>query len=70
MGLHSESYFLKDMLAKIGVEPQFFKYYEYKNAANMFTEEGFTKEHKEQMSKLFDSVGNHANETSYAQTNK
>ena len=56
IGLHAESYFLKDMLAKIGIKPQFFKYYEYKNAANMFTEDSFTKEHKEQSVRLFESL--------------
>mmetsp|Transcript_20172 Transcript_20172/g.39156 ORF Transcript_20172/g.39156 Transcript_20172/m.39156 type:complete len:627 (+) Transcript_20172:68-1948(+) len=56
IGMHSETFFLKNMLAKIGVYPQFLAYFEYKNAANMFTQDGFTEQHREQTHRLMDSL--------------
>eukprot|EP00283_Hemiselmis_rufescens_P011156 CAMPEP_0173427028 /NCGR_PEP_ID=MMETSP1357-20121228/6327_1 /TAXON_ID=77926 /ORGANISM="Hemiselmis rufescens, Strain PCC563" /LENGTH=301 /DNA_ID=CAMNT_0014390773 /DNA_START=103 /DNA_END=1005 /DNA_ORIENTATION=- len=56
VGLHSESFFLKGLLARMGVQPQFLAYFEYKNAANMFTQDGFTKQHREQTTRLMDSI--------------
>eukprot|EP00960_Hanusia_phi_P026168 746103-Hanusia_phi.AAC.4 len=50
------TFFLRNLLSKIGVEVQFFKFFEYKNAPNVFTEEGFTRPHREQTEKLVGSI--------------
>mmetsp|Transcript_6808 Transcript_6808/g.15998 ORF Transcript_6808/g.15998 Transcript_6808/m.15998 type:complete len:621 (+) Transcript_6808:65-1927(+) len=56
MGVHSPVLFFKRLLTRIGIEPQVFNYYEYKNATNPLTQEGFTAAHREQMSKLLGSL--------------
>jgi len=45
LGVHNPTFFYKKLLAKIGIEPEFFKYFEYKNAPNSLTEEGYTGTH-------------------------
>jgi protease IV len=46
-GLAAEVPFLKGVLDKAGITPQMAQRHEYKNAANLFTEEGFTEAHRE-----------------------
>ncbi|HUB70896.1 MAG TPA: signal peptide peptidase SppA [Acidimicrobiales bacterium] len=49
MGVSAGSLFLAEAFERIGVRPQFGARYEYKNAANMFTERGYTEAHREAM---------------------
>ncbi|EKX55283.1 hypothetical protein GUITHDRAFT_131523 [Guillardia theta CCMP2712] len=56
VGLSMPTFFLKNLLSKLGVEVQFFKFFEYKNAPNVFTEEGYTRPHREQTEKLVESM--------------
>jgi protease IV len=46
-GVSAEVTFLRDALRKAGVTPQFGQRHEYKSAANLYTEQGFTPEHRE-----------------------
>ena len=55
-GVHNQTFFLKRLLAKVGIEPQFFQYFEYKNAPNQFTETGFTDAHRFQSELLANSM--------------
>ena len=45
--------FLKNTLAKLGIEAEFEHVEEYKSAADMFTEEGFTPAYKEMMESIY-----------------
>jgi len=56
LGVHQPVFFIKKLLAKLGVQPQFFQFFEYKNAPNTFTQEGFTEAHKHQSQLLADSI--------------
>jgi len=60
VGFSVESMFLKGTLSILGIQPRMAHRKEYKNAMNMFTEEKFTKAHKESISSLigglFDQV--------------
>ena len=47
MGLAVETPFAKEALEKLGVQPQMNARYEYKNAVNLFTEQGLTPAHRE-----------------------
>jgi len=47
IGLAFETPFARDALAKLGVKPQFDKRYEFKNAVNSYTEQGYTPAHLE-----------------------
>ncbi|MFV0627400.1 MAG: signal peptide peptidase SppA [Alphaproteobacteria bacterium] len=51
-GINIEVPFFKELLNKIGVEPEFFTRYEYKNAVASLTGDSFTKEHKEALDAL------------------
>ncbi|MDD4557025.1 MAG: signal peptide peptidase SppA [Alphaproteobacteria bacterium] len=51
-GLSIEVPFFKDLFTKIGVEPEFFSRYEYKNAMASMMSSSFSKEHKEELNKL------------------
>ncbi len=53
--LSAETIFVRDGLAKLGVEPSFSARKEYKNAVNTFTEQGLTAPHNEAMSALLTS---------------
>lgn len=55
-GLAMETPFARDMFAKVGVQPRIGQRYEYKNAVNTYTEQGFTAPHKEAMEKLLGSM--------------
>jgi protease IV len=54
-GLIAETPFIKGALDMIGVTPRVDSRHEYKNAMNMFTEEHYTKPHKEALKSLLDS---------------
>lgn len=55
-GFAAETPFAKDALAKLGVKPQFGQRYEYKNAPNSFTEQGYTAAHREATEKYVGSL--------------
>lgn len=48
--------FLKNTLAKLGIEAEFEHVEEYKTAASMFTEEGFTPAHREMMESIYGNL--------------
>lgn len=48
--------FLKQLLDKVGVEPELEHRHEYKNALNVFTEEGYTEAHRESDEQLLTSL--------------
>ncbi|MGH3341290.1 MAG: signal peptide peptidase SppA [Carbonactinosporaceae bacterium] len=52
MGVSVEARFLRDALGKAGVQPEIAQRYEYKNAANVFLEPGFTPAHREASSRI------------------
>ncbi len=51
-GLNIEVPFFKQLLAKIGVEAEFYARYEYKNAAASLVDSSFSKPYREEMTKL------------------
>ncbi|MFI5180290.1 MAG: signal peptide peptidase SppA [Thermoanaerobaculia bacterium] len=51
-----EAPFLRGMLDKLGVTPQFGQRYEYKNAMNVFTDTKFTDSYREAEQRLLDSI--------------
>jgi len=51
--------FLKETLAKLGIEAEFEHIEEYKTAANMFTETGFTPAHREMVESLYGDMFSH-----------
>jgi protease-4 len=55
-GLVLEAPFVRGALDKLGVIPESAQRFEYKNAANTFTEEKFTPAHREADQRLLDSV--------------
>jgi protease-4 len=55
-GIAVEQVFLRDALAKAGVDFQSAKRYEYKSAADQFTETGFTAPAREAVTRLAESV--------------
>lgn len=56
VGFASNATFLRDVLAKVGIEAQFVARGEYKSAANLFTEGGFTEAHREAVSRILESL--------------
>lgn len=56
VGLGMETAFARDGLAKLGVQPRLGKRYEYKNAVNTFTEQGFTAPHREATERFVGSL--------------
>lgn len=57
-GLAQESPFVRDALAKLGVKPRIGQRYEYKNAVNTFTEQGYNAPHREATEKYLTSLFN------------
>jgi protease-4 len=55
LGVSSEVTFLRGALDKAGIDPQFRHRHEYKNAADMLTERGFTPAHREALEAVVDS---------------
>ncbi len=54
-GAASTTLFFRGLFDNIEAEPQFVQRYEYKNAANVFTETDFTPAHREATERLLDS---------------
>src|SRR5947209_9654264 len=56
IGFASNATFLRDALDKAGIEADFVARGEYKSAANVFTEHGFTEAHREAVTRMLESV--------------
>ncbi len=56
VGFASNATFLRDALDKIGIEAQIVARGEYKSAANLFTEGGFTDAHREAVTRMLESL--------------
>ena len=56
VGFASNATFLRDALDKAGIEAQFTARGEYKSAANLFTEDGFTEAHREAVTRMLESL--------------
>src|SRR6195952_2086482 len=56
VGFATNATFLRDALDKLGVQAQFIAKGEYKSAANMFTEDGYTDPHREADRRLIESL--------------
>ncbi len=55
-GLVGESPFLRGVLDKLGVKPEFGQRHEFKNAMNQYTETKFTDAHREATTSLIESI--------------
>lgn len=56
IGFATHPMFLRDALGKAGIEAEFIAKGEYKSAANMFTEQGYTDAHREADARLVSSL--------------
>jgi protease IV len=56
IGFATNALFLRDALDKAGVEAQFVARGEYKSAANLFTQDGYTDAHREADTRLLESL--------------
>ncbi|HEX8821537.1 MAG TPA: S49 family peptidase, partial [Archangium sp.] len=56
LGPAIETPFARDALAKLGVKPRIGKRHEYKNAANTYTEQTYTPEHREATERFLTSL--------------
>jgi protease-4 len=56
IGFATNATFLRDALDKAGIEAQFVARGEYKSAANLFTEDGFTDAHREAVTRMLESL--------------
>ena len=56
VGFASSATFLRHALEKAGIEAQFTARGEYKSAANLFTEGGFTEAHREAVTRMLESL--------------
>ena len=56
IGFASNAMFLRDALDKAGIEAEFVARGEYKSAANLFTEGGFTDAHREAVTRMLESL--------------
>jgi protease IV len=56
VGFASNATFLRDALDKAGIEAEFVARGEYKSAANLFTEDGFTDAHREAVTRMLESL--------------
>ncbi len=56
IGFATNALFLRDALDKAGIEAQFIARGEYKSAANLFTQDGYTEAHREADSRLIESL--------------
>lgn len=59
-GVTFETEFLKGLFDKIGLTPQIYAFYEYKNAPNSYNETGYTEPHREALEGLAGSLWNTA----------
>jgi protease-4 len=60
VGLASESLFLGGLFEQFGAQAEFLQFHEYKNAANTFTEDGFTEAHLEATTSFLNAILNSA----------
>ncbi|KAA1247117.1 signal peptide peptidase SppA, partial [Mycobacterium simiae] len=56
IGFASNAMFLREALDKAGIEAQFVARGEYKSAANLFTEDGYTDAHREAVTRMLESL--------------
>jgi protease-4 len=56
VGFASNATFLRQALAKAGIEAEFITRGEYKSAPNMFTQDGFTDAHREAVTRMLQSL--------------
>jgi len=56
VGIRTQSPFFKNTLDKLDIDATVIRYGKFKSAAESFTEEGYSKENREQLSKLITSV--------------
>ncbi|HTY32622.1 signal peptide peptidase SppA [Mycobacterium sp.] len=56
IGFASNAMFLRDAFDKAGIEAQIIARGEYKSAANLFTEHGFTEAHREAVTRMLQSL--------------
>jgi protease IV len=56
IGFATNALFLRDALDKAGIEAQFVARGEYKSAANLFTQDGYTDAHREADTRLLESL--------------
>jgi protease IV len=56
IGFASNATFLRTALDKAGIDAEFVARGEYKSAANVFTEEGFTEAHREAVTRMLESL--------------
>ncbi|OBH07422.1 signal peptide peptidase SppA [Mycobacterium sp. E2699] len=56
VGFASNAMFLRDAFDKAGIEAQIITRGEYKSAANLFTEHGFTEAHREAVTRMLESL--------------
>ncbi|HTQ16710.1 signal peptide peptidase SppA [Mycobacterium sp.] len=56
IGFASNAMFLREALEKAGIEAQFVARGEYKSAANVFTQDGFTDAHREAVTRILESL--------------
>lgn len=56
IGFATNALFLRDALEKAGIEAQFVARGEYKSAANLFTQDGYTDAHREADGRLIESL--------------
>ena len=61
-GLRSESEFYGGVFEKFDAQPQIEQFYEYKNAANIYTQTGYTEAHKEATTSYLTSIYDNAME--------
>ena len=59
-GLYSETEFYGGVLEKFEAQPQIDQFYEYKNAANTYTQKDFTPAHREATTSYMTSIFEHA----------
>jgi hypothetical protein len=64
-GLHSSTTFFKDFLKKYGVDVHVFKHGAYKNFANMFSHNKYTKEHRQNVRGIMTELNLHICEGIY-----
>jgi len=57
-GINIEVPFFKDILGKIGIEPEFYTRYEYKTAVESLLSAGFSKNYKQELEKLASGLFN------------
>lgn len=56
IGVGAEATFLKEALHRVGVQVELGQRHEYKNAADVFTADGFTDAHRESLGRIVDSA--------------